>query len=73
MRVHRWLNNSRSILTDRKHLILFYLLESEQNVRNYASRNIQNIQPGEKTKGDSLLYKITLKLKNGSIKTSIGN
>jgi hypothetical protein len=61
MRVHRWLNNSRSILFDRNHLILFYLLESEQNVRNYASRNIQNIQPGEKTKGDSLLYKLTLK------------
>jgi len=56
MRVHRWLNNSRSILSDRNHLILFYLLESEQNVRNYASRNIQNIQPGEKTKEDSLLY-----------------
>lgn len=52
MRVRRWLNNSRSILTDRKHLILFYLLESEQNVRNYASCNIQNIQLGEKTKED---------------------
>jgi transposase len=57
MRVRRWLNSSSSILSDRYHLILFYLLESEQNVRNYASRNIQNIQPGEKTKGDSLLYK----------------
>lgn len=62
MRVHRWLNSSRSILTDRKHLIPFYLLESEQNVRNYACRNIQNIQPGEKTKGDSLLYN-NLKIK----------
>jgi transposase len=57
MRVRRWLNSSSSILSDRYHLILFYLLESEQNVRNYACRNIQNIQPGEKTKGDSLLYK----------------
>lgn len=73
MRVHRWLNNSRSILSDRNHLILFYLLESEQNVRNYESRNIQNIQPGEKTKEDSLLYKNNLKFKNESIKTSIGN
>lgn len=52
MRVRRLLNSSRSILTDRKHLILFYLLESEQNVRNYASYNIQNIQLGEKTKED---------------------
>ena len=73
MRVRRWLNNSRSILSDRYHLILFYLLESEQNVRNYASCNIQYIQPGEKTKGDSLLKKTTLKFNNGSIKTSIRN
>gem|GEM_PF-5150677 len=34
----------------------FYLLEFEQNVRNYAGHSIQNIQLGEKTKGDSSLY-----------------
>jgi len=31
---------------------LFYLFEFEQNVRNTARLYIQNIQPGEKTKGD---------------------
>lgn len=32
--------------------ILFYLFEFEQNVRNRAMLYIQNIQPGDKTKGD---------------------
>jgi transposase len=32
--------------------LFFYLLELEQNVRNTACRYIQNIQPGEKAKGD---------------------
>ena len=58
MRVDSRLNDSGSTLTQRYSLILFYLLESEQNVRNYAGRIIQNIQPGEKTKGDSSLYDI---------------
>ena len=44
--------------TIRTNLILFYLFEFEQNVRNTAKQCIQNIQPGEKTKGDfSLSYK----------------
>jgi hypothetical protein len=30
----------------------FYLFEFEQNVRNKAMPYIQNIQPGDKTKGD---------------------
>jgi hypothetical protein len=33
-------------------LILFYLFEFEQNVRNAAGQYIQNIQPGDKAKGD---------------------
>jgi len=33
-------------------LILFYLFEPEQNVRNRAVPYIQDIQPGEKVKGD---------------------
>jgi len=55
MRVNRWLNNSRSILTDRYDLVLFYLLEFGQNVRNNACHYIQDIQLGDKTKGDSSL------------------
>ena len=31
---------------------LFYLFEFEQNVRNYASCSIHNIQSGDKTKRD---------------------
>lgn len=58
MRAHMRLNNSRSILSQRNSLIPFYLLEFEQNVRNYAGHSIQNIQLGEKTKGDSSLYKL---------------
>ena len=72
MRVDLQTNDSRSTLAQRYGLILFYLLESEQNVRNYASRIIQNIQPGEKTKGDSSLYNFILKTKGyESIETSI--
>jgi transposase len=42
---------------DRNCLIFFYLFELEQNVRNFACRSIQNIQPGEKAKGGfSLLF-----------------
>ena len=45
------------MLSLRNHLTLFDLFEFEQNVRNAAKRNIQNIQPGDKTKGDfSLLF-----------------
>ena len=33
----------------------FYFLETEQNIRNYKCCNIQNIESGEKTKGDFLL------------------
>ncbi len=61
MRADSRLNDSRSTLSQRYSLILFYLLESEQNVGNYAGRIIQNIQPGEKTKGDSSLYKLNFK------------
>lgn len=56
MRVHWRLNSSRNIFPQRNRLIPFYLLESEQNVRNYAMPNIQNIQSGEKTGEDSSLY-----------------
>lgn len=43
------------MFTQRNCLTLFYLLESEQNVRNTAGLYSQNIQPGEKTeKGYSL-------------------
>lgn len=40
------------MFSQRKSLILFYLFEFEQNVRNRASPYIQNIQSGDKTKGD---------------------
>lgn len=36
----------------RNGLILFYLFEFEQNVRNTVDLYIQNIQPGDKTKRD---------------------
>jgi len=74
MRVDSQTNDSRSTLSQRYGLILFYLLESEQNVRNYACRIIQNIQPGEKTKGDSSLYNFILKTRGyESIEASIGS
>ena len=74
MRVDTNINDSRSTLSHRYSLILFYLLESEQNVRNYASRIIQNIQPGEKTKGDSSLYNFSLKTRGYEIiETGIGS
>lgn len=44
------------MLTYRYLLTLFDLFEFEQNVRNAASRYIQNIQPGDKTKGDFSLF-----------------
>lgn len=56
MRVNARLNSSRNILTLRNSLILFYLLELEQNVRKQASPVIQNNQSGEKAKEDSSLY-----------------
>ncbi len=37
-------------------LTLFDLFEFEQNVRNRAPLYIQNIQPGDKTKGDFSLF-----------------
>ena len=37
-------------------LTLLYLFEFEQNVRNRAMLYIQNIQPGDKTKGDFSLF-----------------
>lgn len=40
------------MFTRRNRLILFYLFEFEQNVRNAAGLYILNIQPGDKTKGD---------------------
>ncbi len=40
----------------RNGLTLFYLFEFEQNVRNPTRRSIQNIQPGDKTKGDFSLF-----------------
>jgi hypothetical protein len=49
-------NSLRDIFADRNSLIFLYLLESEQNVRNRTRFDIQNIQPGEKTKEDSSLY-----------------
>jgi hypothetical protein len=40
------------MLDTRYGLILFYLFEFEQNVRNKARLYIQNFQTGDKTKGD---------------------
>lgn len=48
------------MLSQREYLILFYLLELEQNVRNFASRSIQNILPGDKAKGDFFTFLINL-------------
>ena len=47
------------MLSHRKSLILFDLFEFEQNVRNTAGRYIQNIQPGDKTKGDFSLFHLS--------------
>lgn len=49
-------------MTHRKILILFNFLESEQNVRKLGIPVIQNIQLGEKTKGDSSLYELRIKV-----------
>jgi hypothetical protein len=53
------------MLSRRYSLTFFYLFEFEQNVRNTAGQYIQNIQPGDKTKGDFSL--IDLKLKNEEV------
>ena len=58
-------------MPDRYDLILFYLLEFEQNVRNIAEHYIQNIQPGEKTKGDLSLYKTKKRSYEKDFKRSI--
>ena len=49
------------MLSQRNCLTLFNLFELEQNVRNSACQGIQNIQPGDKAKGDFSLF-IHLKL-----------
>ena len=48
------------MLSLRKNLTLFYLFEFEQNVRNTALRYIQNIQPGDKTKGRFSLFSFSV-------------
>lgn len=58
-------------MTDRYCLFPFYLLEFEQNVRNYVRHDIQDIQPGEKTKGGSSLY-IKLKMMKKILKEVLG-
>jgi hypothetical protein len=45
-------SNLYDMLDIRYCLILFYLFEFGQNVRNKAMLYIQNNQPGDKTKGD---------------------
>ena len=40
------------MFSQRYHLTFFYLFEFEQNVRSCAGCDIQNIQSGDKTKGD---------------------
>jgi len=57
MRAHLCLNNYQVYCRKDYAFIFFHLLEFEQNVRNYACHIIQNIQPGEKTKGDSSIIK----------------
>lgn len=61
MRAQSRLDSSCNISERRKSLILSYLLEFEQNVRNMAMRYIQNHRQGEKTKGDSSLILLTFK------------
>jgi hypothetical protein len=64
------------MLVRRKKLLLFYLLEFEQNVRSYARRNIQHNRSGDKTKGDfSLIDLLIIKkyLNESSGKTSCGH
>lgn len=51
-----WPNSLYSMFSQRNGLTLFYLFEFEQNVRNRAMLYIQNIPPGDKTKGDFSLY-----------------
>ena len=48
------------MLYSRNNLTLLYLFEFEQNVRNLAWLGIQNIQPGDKTKGDFSLFHFKL-------------
>lgn len=54
------LNNFQGMFSHRKSLTLFYLFEFEQNVRSRAKLYIQNIQPGDKTKGDFHFYILKL-------------
>ena len=69
-----WPNNSRSMFSHRYYLTFFYLFEFEQNVRSCAGCNIQNIQLGDKTKGDFSLESFLRKIdKDEKIsKTSTG-
>ena len=48
------------MLGKRNDLILFYLFEFEQNVRNTVNLYIQNIQPGDKTKGRFSLFSFSV-------------
>lgn len=52
MRAHLCPNNHQDIFKRRDRPILFYLFEFEQNLRNIAMLHIQNIQQGDKTKGE---------------------
>ena len=61
MRAQFRLNSSCNIYERRKSLILYYLLEFEQNVRNMAKLYIQNHRQGEKTKGGSSLLLLIIK------------
>jgi len=61
MRAELRLNSSSNIFERRNSLILYYLLEFKQNVRNMATLYIQNHRQGEKTKGDSSLLLLIFK------------
>jgi transposase len=52
VRAYRRLNNSQKYVLAEKSPRSFYLFEFEQNVRNKQYACIQNIHPGDKTKGD---------------------
>lgn len=61
------------MFSQRNCLTLFYLLESEQNVRNTAGLYIQNIQPGDQTeKGYSLELIINSKMMTNIVKQVAG-
>ena len=61
------------MFSQRKNLTLFYLFEFEQNVRNKAMLYIQNIQPGDKTKGDFSLFHFKTNWYEKDGKTSCGH